>query len=298
MNVENILKNLETEIKQTQHDEQQSASLERLKEVARIYSGDDKVIPFEDIIQKIKTSKDEEKIMTGWTKFDDIIKGFRYQQVVVVSALTKSGKTSFLMDLTTRIEKYNPLWFAFEESAEELVRKYMERGEEPPKAFTPEAMKGSAIDWVESKIVEAIAKYDSRVVFIDHLDFVVSFKAENHHLNVAQAMRDIKGLAKKWNVVIFLVCHLTKAKMDMQPTLEDLRGSAAIGQEADTVIILWREARRENGKMVITDNVNVSVQANRRFGKTGNVEMHYDNGKFTEIEWSQEGNPLTDLSNW
>jgi replicative DNA helicase len=144
------------------------------------------------------------------------------------------------------------------------------------------------MDWLESKIVEAIAKYNTRIVFIDHLDFVVSFKAENHHLNIAQAMRDLKGLAKKWNIVIFLVAHLTKAKMDTQPTIEDLRGSASIGQEADTVILLWRETKREDGQVVITDNVNVSVQANRRTGRTGNVKMCFADGKFTEKDWESD----------
>jgi replicative DNA helicase len=259
MGVEDIIKNLEQEIVQTQKGVEQAESLERLKEVAKVYNGEDKVIPFEDIVQKIKKGDNEEKIMSGWQGLDDILKGFRYQQLIVVSALTKSGKTSFLMDLTTRIQEYHPLWFAFEESAEELIRKYVDRGEEPPRAYTPEITRGNAMDWLESKIVEAIAKYNTRIVFIDHLDFVVSFKAENHHLNIAQAMRDLKGLAKKWNIVIFLVAHLTKAKMDTQPTIEDLRGSASIGQEADTVILLWRETKREDGQVVITDNVNVSA---------------------------------------
>ena len=76
--------------------------------------------------------------------------------------------------------------------------------------------------------------------------------------------------------------------MDTQPTLEDLRGSSSIGQEADTVILLWRESKRENGEMTITNNVNVSVQANRRTGKTGNIKMIYEDGKFLEREWKQD----------
>jgi replicative DNA helicase len=128
MGVEDIIKNLEQEIVQTQKGVEQAESLERLKEVAKVYNGEDKVIPFEDIVQKIKKGDNEEKIMSGWQGLDDILKGFRYQQLIVVSALTKSGKTSFLMDLTTRIQEYHPLWFAFEESAEELIRKYVDQG--------------------------------------------------------------------------------------------------------------------------------------------------------------------------
>lgn len=285
IDVENILKNLEKEIETTQKGIEQVESLDRLKEVAKVYKGEDKVIAFSDIKKRILTQKDEEKIMSGYEGLDALLKGFRPQQLVVVSALTKSGKTSFLMDLTTKIKDYHPMWFPFEESAEELIRKFIERGEEPPEAFTPENIKGNTIDWLESKIVESIAKYNTRVVFIDQLDFIVPMRGDNHALMIGQTMRDLKGLAKKWNVVIFIICHLTKARMDSQPTLEDLKGSSSIGQEADTVILLWRETKREGGQVVITDNVNVSVQANRRFGKTGNVKMVYENGHFREYEW-------------
>lgn len=286
MKPQDLIKKLEQEIKATQEGIAQAESLERLKEVAKIYSGEDKVISFEEIAEKIKNEKEELQICSGWTGLDDLLKGFRLQQLVVVSALTKSGKTSFLMDLTTRLKEYHPLWFPFEESAHELVRKFVERGDEVPKAFTPANIPGTTIEWIETKIVESIAKYDTRIVFIDQLDFIIPFNGDSHALRVGLAMRQLKAIAKKWNIVIFLICHLVKTKMDENPTMEDLKGSSSIGQEADTVILLWREMKKEKGQVIITDNVNVSVQANRRTGKTGNVKMVYENGKFIEKDWT------------
>lgn len=287
MTIDETIKKLENEIHATQKGLQETESLERLKEIAKIYNGEDKVIAFEEIAENIKNQKEEYKIMSGWNGLDDLLKGFRLQQLVVVSALTKSGKTSFLMDLTTKIKDCNPLWFPFEESATELMRKFVERGEGVPHGYTPENITGNAIDWIESKIVEAIAKYGTQVVFIDQLDFIVPMQGDNHSLMIGKTMRDLKAIAKKWNIVIFIICHLSKAKMDTQPTLEDLKGSSSIGQEADTVILLWRETKREEGKVVISNNVNVSVQANRRIGKTGNVSMIYKDGHFVEEEWER-----------
>lgn len=289
-NINEIISKLKNELKETQKGLELSESLSRLEDIAKIYRGEDSVISFEEIAEKIKLEKDELKIMSGWQGLDDILKGFRLQQLVVVSALTKSGKTSWLMDLTTRIKETNPLWFPFEESAQELVRKFLENGEVPPHAFTPETMTGGTkhltmFDWIEFRVVESIAKYGTKTVFIDQLDFIVPMGGDNHSLRVGQAMRDLKRLAKKWNVCIFLICHLTKARMDTQPTLEDLKGSSSIGQEADTVILLWRETSRQNGQIVITNNINISVQANRRTGSTGNVKMIFCNGKFLEKEW-------------
>lgn len=293
--INKIIENLESEIRETVKVEDQAKRMSVLKEIARVYRGEDKVVSFKDITEKLRNQKEETKYLSGFQGLDDLLKGFRPQQLIVVSALTGSGKTSFLMDMTCKLKELNPLWFPFEESAEELIQKFLDRNEEPPIAFTPENMKGNTMEWIESKIVESIVKYDTKIVFIDQLDFIVPMNGDNHALNVGQTMRDLKGLAKRWNVVIFIICHLTKAKMDTQPTLEDLKGSSSIGQEADSVILLWRETKRSGGELVITDNVNVSVQKNRRHGKNGNIKMVYENGHFIETDWKHKD--LEDLEN-
>jgi replicative DNA helicase len=89
---------------------------------------------------------------------------------------------------------------------------------------------------------------------------------------------------------------LKKTEMVSQPTLEDLRDSSFIAQEADTVMMLWRQTEKINGEVVISNNVNLSVQANRRTGKTGNVRMVFIDGHFVEQAWT----PQTDreLESW
>lgn len=283
---EALLKNLQVELQNTYSGIELEEGLDRLKTIARTYTGSDEMVSSEEIVKRLRNEKEEEKILTGWSGIDNILKGFRRQQVVTLTAATKSGKTSFMLDLTSRIKDYNPTWFPFEESAEELIRKYLERGLEPPHFFTPLTLKAVTMDWIESKIVESIAKYNSKVIIIDHLDFVVPYGSDNHSLRMGQAMRELKGLAKKWNVVIFIICHLVKTKMENQPTLEDIRGTAAIAQESDTVILLWREMRKVSGVVEISNNLNVSIQANRRTGTTGNVKMTFVDGKFYEKDWT------------
>ena len=272
------------EIIATQDGIQREESLLRLLEEAKRYEGTDQVVPFSEIVARVKAAGETEKINTSWVELDKILKGFRPKQNIIISALPKSGKTSFMMDLTIKLEAYNPLWFAFEESVDELVSKYLERGQEPPHAFTPQTMVDNKMEWLESRIFESKAKWKTKVVIIDQLDWIVPFEGENHHLKIARTMRDLKTLAKKLDVVIFTICHLSKTPSENQPSYNDLRGSSAIGGECDMAIILWRESKRENGQFVVTDNVNVSVQLNRT-GKTGNVKMIYDNGQFIEKFW-------------
>lgn len=266
-------------------------------------SGDLSKVPVK-IARKKSKFKPQKNVLTSKIEIKSLGIGEYYgfeldgDGLFVLGNFVVTHNTSFLIDLTTRIKEYSPLWFPFEEGAEELIRKYIDRGEEPPLFYIPLTMKGNLIQWLETKIIESIAKYNSRIVFIDQLDFLVPFNGDNHSLRVAQTMRELKEIAKKWNVIIFLICHFVKTRAEQQPTVEDLRGSSSIGQEADTVILLWRETvKNSDGSVIITDNVNVSVQANRRTGKTGNVKMVYENGHFIEKEWTSEKQKMEDEYN-
>lgn len=295
MNIEKLIASLQNEILKTQTGIQQTQSLERLKSVAKSYNGEDKIVSFASFIEKVKANINKVKIFSGFSNLDSIIKGFRLKQVVVVSGVTKHGKTTWVMDLTSKMIDQHPLWFPLEESAEELIEKYIERGEEPPEMFTPLSYASISLNWIESKIIESIAKNNTKVVVIDQLDFIVPQIGDNHHLRVAQTMRDLKDIAKRLDIVIFILCHLTKVKIDTQPTLEDLKGSSSIGGEADTVILVWRETKRENGEVIITNNTNISVQANRKGGTTGNIKMVFDNGHYHEQDWVSEHSNLANF---
>lgn len=281
-----LIKNIEIEIQQTQNGLQKTESLERLKEIYLTYKGDDEIISSLELAEEIKNEKEEYKILTGWSGFDNTVGGFRLGQVIAISGITKHGKTSFCIDLTNKIQEEKPVWFPLEEGAKELIRKFLERGEQPPIFYTPRNVKLYNVKWIEMKIIESIAKNGSKIVFIDQLDFIVSLAGDDHHLRVGQTMRELKRLAVKWNVVIVLLCHLRKTRLDANPDLDDLKGSGSIAQESDTVIILWRETIRKNNEVVITNNTNVSVQANRRCGKTGNIKMVFKDGHFLEEDFN------------
>ncbi len=291
-----FIKSLKNEIEATKKDAEQEEKLVRLQEIAKNYAGDDKLITFADVAERIKTRPPEKQIFTGYKGLDEILKGFRPTQLVVISAATKSGKTTFCIEMTSRMAAENPTWLPFEEGAEELVQKFLDRDEQPPHAVTPQTMTGNTLEWVEKKIIEAKAKDNSGIIFIDHLHFIVPFQSERQDLAIGHAMRELKRMAKQWNMVVVLIAHLKKTRVDKSPTLEDLRDSSFIAQEADTVIMLYRESHRDDeGDINTTNNVNVSVQANRRTGKTGNVKMVFREGRFLEQDWRRED---TSVGGW
>ncbi len=288
MEVKAFIADLEKDIRKTSDALLREEQMLRLQEVAKAYDGEDRLVSSFDIVEKMKNRPEEQKLMSGYAGLDDILGGFRKKQLVVVSAATKSGKTSFCIEITSRLKNEAPMWLPFEEGAEELIQKFLERGEQPPYFYTPDAMTGNTLEWVEKKIIEAKAKFNTKIIFIDHLHFIVPFTAERQDLAIGKAMRELKRMAKQWDIVVVLIAHLKKTKVDVAPTLEDLRDSSFVAQEADTVIMLYRETRKVKGDVVTNNNVNVSVQANRRTGKTGNVKMVFSEGKFLEVDWGHD----------
>ena len=60
--IEEKIKRLEVELKESQKGFVLAESLNRLKDIAKVYSGEDKVISFEEIAERIKNQKDKKKI--------------------------------------------------------------------------------------------------------------------------------------------------------------------------------------------------------------------------------------------
>lgn len=285
--IEQYIKELEVEIQKSGNEVERGAQLVRLQEAAANYTGEDELIETADVLERMKNRPEEKRVMSGYKDLDAILDGFRPKQLVVVSAATKSGKTSFCIELTARMKDENPIWIPFEESAEELIQKFLDRGEDPPHFYTPAHMTGNTLAWVEKKIIEGRAKFDSGIVFIDHLHFIIPMTADRQDLAIGHAMRELKRMARQWNIIVVIIAHLKKTRMDMQPTLEDLRDSSFVAQEADTVLMLYRQTEKRDGDVVITNNINISVQANRRTGKTGNVKMVYQDGHFLPLDWKR-----------
>lgn len=284
-----FLNSLETEVESIEDQQKKLEAQVRLEEALAQYQGEDKLISSLEILERIKTQPEEEKFMTGIAGLDLILKGFRKNQLIVLAAPTKSGKTQMCVELTIRMPDTNPVWIPFEESAEELVRKFHDRGEQPPLFYTPQTILGNTTEWIEKRIIEGKVKYGSKLFFIDHLHFIVPFTSDRLDTRIGQVMRALKTIAKKNGVIIVLVAHLKKTNMTVSPNLEDLRDSSFIAQEADTVMMMWRKTKRnDDGDMEITNDTLLSVQANRREGSTGNIKLTYKDGRYLEQDWKHD----------
>lgn len=259
------------------------------------YKGSDEIVESTSLTEKIKKFENERKTLTGITKLDKILGGFRSNQLVVISAPTKAGKTQFCIDLARRMK--NCTMFLFEESAEEVLYKYMKKGLELPHFYTPATMSDYSIDSLYRKMIEAWVKKRSKVFFIDHLHFVIEPEPkERFDLAIKRVVQELKQFAKAHGFTIFLVCHIKHSRRDEPPTTEDIRDSSFIAQYGDTVLMLWRECYKvgsEGHRLYdYTKNMLVHVALNRKINfdsdsNTGLVDLTFntDTWEYEESDW-------------
>lgn len=293
MNIEKLIKKIEAERARSGEEIYNEEGLLRLEEVLRAYEGEYKLVSWEDLTKRVKDRKETQAHKSRLEKFDEITRGFREQQLIIVTGHTKHGKTSFCSFLAKRFEELCPVFIALEQSAEEIIAFRLSEGYSIPRLFSPDRTAPSpTVEWIEHRIVEGIAKYDTRMVVIDHLGFIDSFgenrkyARENLAERIAMTVRELKNIAKRWNVIIVLAVHISQNDETKLPALHDIKNSSSIAQEADKVIMVWRENTKDkHGQPEYTNKVVLSVQANRQRGN-GNVKVVFDEktGDYCETE--------------
>jgi len=246
------------------------------------YKGDDKVVTSHDIHEKLKKNPLPPPVTSNHPKLDEILGGFYPGQHILIGAQPKSGKSEFILDMVRRTKDYNPLLLAFEQDAEELITIMMERGLDIPLFHTPKINITRDMKWISDRVTESVIKYGTRVVFIDHFGYI---KQNSNHqggydMSIVEMLHGLRQIAKQLKITIVTAVHTTKMSPTEVPTSDNLKGSAGFRQEADTIIMLWREAYFEGKELLKTNKTLVSIQENRRKSVTGNYRMKMVDHKF------------------
>jgi replicative DNA helicase len=295
MNLEDLIAKIQADKSQLENAIISDEGMERLKNVAKEYAGEYQLVWSSDTLEEIKNRPKRESHKSGKAELDNITGGFRPQQMIGVGAQSGHGKTAFGLWLLKQYEALNPVLLPLEQSSEELIEQRSENGQFVPKYLSPK--KHSAYvdpDWIEQRIVEAIAKYNSKLVMLDHMGYIEvgeDYRREGEHLRIEKKLQAIKHLAIKWNVVIVILIQLQQMEEEQAPQLRDLKGSSAIRQECDQILFLWRNNTKAGKARAYDNKVLVSVQKNRFTGVNGNAGAEFDfktgEYQFTEdaTEW-------------
>ncbi len=218
------------------------------------YNGDDAVISAHEMKLAIDRRPDAViKVKSEFPSLDCHIEDFRDGELITISGPTKNGKTLLAQTLTVNFgkQKQPALWFTYEVPA----RQFLSQFPSLPMIYMPSKLRAHALDWLEDRIVESFEKYHTRIVFIDHLHYLVDMaRMKSPSLEIGTVVRRLKGIAVNREMIIFLLCHTTKGKQDGNLSYENIRDSSFVSQESDSVFMVKRTPKKgENTARLIVE---------------------------------------------
>jgi replicative DNA helicase len=297
MNVEELIKKIEADKTKLKDSIVSDEGLERLKKVAREYSGEYALVWSDETLEEIKTRPKKTSHLSGVTELDDLTGGLRGQQMIGIGAQSGHGKTAFGLWLLKQYESLSPVLLPLEQSSEELVEQRHENGQFVPRYLAPKKHSAHVDpEWIEHRIIEAIAKHNSKLIMLDHMGYIevgADYRREGEHLRIEKKLQALKHLAIKWDVVIVILIQLSQMEEEQAPQLRNLKGSSSIRQECDKIIFLWRNNAKKGKAHAYDNKVLISQQKNRFNGVNGNAGAEFDfkTGEylFTEAtsEWAK-----------
>lgn len=274
------------------------ALLEQKRKLLK-YAGADRIISSHEKYEILKKSESEDvlnfKIFSKISLLDSMTDGFRLGTVNIVSGPTGEGKTTWMQTLTKNFstQNINSVWFSFEVMPSEFFAKF---GGDIPLFYLPkEIPEQSSITWIRERAIEAQAKFNAKVVFIDHLHYLSEMQGlsttEKTSLLIGDLLRKLKRLSIELEIAIFLIVHVksdsgNQAQLKKYYTKDDIRDSSFVKQEADTVMMIWRKRKKVSSEIgwEYTERAILNFDKHRRTGKVGFVNLSHYNQMFIEFD--------------
>lgn len=239
------------------------------------YNGPDRVISSIEYWEMIKDRKPLPRHNTGIGLLDDAIGGFEPGELIVISGPTAMGKTTLCDTIIRNLatEAKYALFFTFEVTPEKVVEAHKDPGNY---LYLPMEHQSMNLTWLQKRCWEAAVKYHTlSAIFIDHLHYIVDMGSNrNMSLEIGQTMRFLKrDIALALRLPVFVVCHSAKIPLDEEPSINHLRDSSFVAQEADTVLVVFRRRDKDMmGKPLETLDqglATIKVEKARRKGTMG-----------------------------
>jgi replicative DNA helicase len=104
---------------------------------------------------------------------------------------------------------------------------------------------GSTLDQLRAKARQLRVKRQLDVLFVDYLQLLqLGRRTDNRQMEVAEMSRGLKLLAKDLEIAVIALSQVSRKcdeRDDHRPVMSDLRESGAIEQDADIVMMLYRD---------------------------------------------------------
>ena len=214
-------------------------------------------------------------IPSGFYDLDAMTSGFSRSDLIIIAGRPSMGKTSFCLNIAANIAREQKLpvaIFSLEMSREQLTQRMLSgeakiasnrlrSGRISQNEFEPlinavanlaelpiyiDDTANLSVMQMRSQVrrLQAQQKDKLGLVLLDYLQLMEGSGSDNRVQELSKITRSLKGLAREINVPIIALSQLSRGveqRNNKRPMLSDLRESGSIEQDADLVIMLYRE---------------------------------------------------------
>jgi replicative DNA helicase len=240
-------------------------------------------------------------IATGFRDLDKLVTGFYPGELIIIAGRPSMGKSTLALDFALNMGKkeIGSLFITLEMTERSLIERAIcnlagvdsarvragECDEAEQYEITRQARELQGMNIVISKngsMPEQIAAMVHRlkqthevgIVFVDYLQLMGSgSRTENRQQEITTISRKLKGIALRENIPLVVLSQLNRAvenRENHRPRMSDLRESGSIEQDADLVMLLYRDDyyHRDEPDHEPNGMTELNISKNRR-GPTG-----------------------------
>lgn len=268
-----------------------------------------------DNIHKMAESKsDVTGIKTGFVELDRTLHGLQRGDLIIIAARPSMGKTAVALNVAMNVAMYQPdqavAIFSLEMGAESLATRLLSAKSQ----IMADKMKSGRLsdtDWnqlneaagelraakiyiddnavckvsdIAAKARRLQAEQGLSMIMVDYIQLVTGDRrgGENRQQEVSDISRGMKSVARELNVPVVALSQLSRSveqRENKRPMLSDLRESGAIEQDADVVMMLYRDSYyNETAKQEADQNNSEMLEINiakHRNGATRRINLAF-----------------------
>jgi len=264
----------------------------------------------QDSVEAIQKAHEEKQLITGvstgFHDLDRLTSGLQRGDLIIIASRPSMGKTSLALNMAqyvgTKTDKTVGV-FSLEMSREQLFLRMLSsesqidghnlrtgflRSDDWGRLTEALGVLGQAKVYIDdspgmgvlemrAKARRLAAEHGLHLIIVDYIQLMQGRgRFDNRTQELGAISRALKMLAKELNAPVVVLSQLSRApeaRSDHRPQLSDLRESGALEQDADVVLLIYREDRYN--PQAENDSVAEIIVAKQRNGPTDTVKLAF-----------------------